>query len=74
MLQYFRRIKHLSLHTKIFILSIGSVLIAFITSIILATNNFNLQENFLKEKLLLVTQDLSKSIQEQYKWINETIE
>ncbi|WP_186644098.1 methyl-accepting chemotaxis protein [Fluviispira vulneris] len=66
MVNFLLKIKHLSLLAKIFTLSIGSVIITGITSLILAKSNFNQQEEFLKGKLSLATQDLSNAIQDQF--------
>ena len=59
-------IYNLSLKIKILFLSIGSILIISISSLILILNSFNHQEELLKDKLYLVTVDLSNSIQDQF--------
>ncbi|APJ03126.1 methyl-accepting chemotaxis protein [Silvanigrella aquatica] len=62
----FYKIMNSSLKVKIFILNISGIIILGITFVILSFMNFNSQEELIKNKLFLTSDNLSDSIQDQF--------
>ncbi|WP_186646975.1 methyl-accepting chemotaxis protein [Fluviispira vulneris] len=59
-------LEKLSLRAKIFVLSIGGIIIVSIAAIILIFVNVSQQEEMVKSKLFLAAEDLSNSFQDQF--------